>query len=172
MTTSPSLETWGAERSRTVTWNDPMPTIAAGLTMSGLDYLTAMLDGRLPASPIGRLVGIEGVSVSRGDVVFRCVPDESAYNPVGLIHGGLISTLLDSATASAVHSTLDAGVAFTTLELKVSFMRPVHAGQVLLAHGWVTKPGSRVSFAEADIRDADDRLVATASSTLLIQRVQ
>lgn len=87
---------------------------------------------------------------------------------MGVVHGGLLCTLLDSAAPGAVHSTLPAGVGFTSIEIKVSYLRSVRAGDVLLAHGWVTKPGSRIASAEADVRDSNDRLVATASSTLLL----
>jgi uncharacterized protein (TIGR00369 family) len=85
------------------------------------------------------------------------------------VHGGLVCTLLDSAAGSAVQSTLPAGVSYTSIEIKVNYLRPVHAQSGrLLAHGWVTKPGRRVAFAEADVRDADGKLVATASSTCLV----
>jgi uncharacterized protein (TIGR00369 family) len=107
--------------------------------------------------------------VSDGEVVFRCTPDESAYNPIGTIHGGLVCTLLDSVTGCAVHSTLAAGIGYTSLELKVSYLRPVHAGQGdLLARGRVTKRGRRASFAEGEVTDAAGKTVATASSTLLV----
>jgi uncharacterized protein (TIGR00369 family) len=159
---------WGPEISRTVTWHDPGPTVSAGLRMSGLEYVTAMMEGRLPASPIGRLTGIEPVRVARGDVVYRCVADPSFLNPMGIVHGGLMCTLLDAVAASAVHTTLAPGVGYTSMEIKVNYLRAVRAGDVLTAHGWVTKPGSRVAFAEADLRDADDRVVANASTTCLV----
>lgn len=159
---------WGELRERTVQWHDPSPTAAAGLARSGLDYIHAMARGELPSSPIGQLVGMELVSAAEGDVVFRCVADESFYNPVGIVHGGLACTLLDSATATAVHTTLPAGVAFSTIELSVSYLRAVRAGDVLLTHGWLTKPGSRVCFAEADVRNSDGKVVAKASSSLLV----
>lgn len=138
------------------------------MQMSGHDYLTSMQQGLLPPSPIARLAGLEALRVDRGDVLFRCVADASYDNPMGVVHGGLLCTLLDSAAAGAMHSTLPAGVGFTSIEIKVSYLRSVRAGDVLLAHGWVTKPGSRITFAEADVRDSNDRLVATASSTLLL----
>lgn len=160
--------TWGSTRERTVTWHDPMATVALGRTMSGVDYLTAMGAGALPPSPIARTAGLEAVRIEPGDVLMRCVADEAFLNPIGVVHGGLLSTLLDSATAAAVHSTLPAGVGFTTIELKVSYLRAVRAGDELAVHGWVTKPGSRIAFAEADIRSATGKVVATASSSLLI----
>ena len=159
---------WGERRSRTVAWHDPGPTALVGLDMAGIDYLRAMWEGRLPASPIAELVGLRPESLADGELSFRCRPDESFYNPVGIVHGGLLCTLLDSATASAVHSTLPAGVAFTTIELKVSYLRAVRAGQDLLVTGRVTKRGRRVSFAEAEAVDEAGKLVASATSSILL----
>jgi uncharacterized protein (TIGR00369 family) len=160
---------WGEPRTKTVTWYDPLTTAAKGASMSGLAYLQAMRDGELPFPPIGGLMAFRGESVSDGEVVFRCTPDESAYNPIGTVHGGLVCTLLDSVTGCAVHTTLEAGLAYTSLELKVSYLRPVHAGQGdLLARGWVTKRGRRASFAEGEVTNASGKTVATASSTLLV----
>lgn len=160
---------WGEPRSKTVTWYDPLATAAAGAEMSGLDYLRAMLRGDLPPAPIGGLMSFRPETVDEGDVVFSCEPDESVFNPIGVVHGGLVCTLLDSVAGCAVHSTLPAGVGYTSVEIKVSYLRPVRADTgKLIAHGWVVKPGRRVAFAEADIRAPDGKVVATASSTLLV----
>jgi uncharacterized protein (TIGR00369 family) len=161
---------WGPERSRTVTWHDPRPTALAGLQMSGLDYMRAMLDGRLPTSPIARLIGIDGGDVGEGWIEFRCVPDESTYNPLGIVHGGLMCTLLDSVAGCAVHTTLPVGVGYTSLEIKVSYLRMAHSGAELRARGKVVKPGNRVAFAEAEILGPDDKLIATATSSFLIMK--
>lgn len=161
-------ETWGDEQSKTVTWHDPKATAMVGLQLSGLEYLTAIGEGKLPTAPIANLFGIEGFSVTDGEVVFGFTPDESAYNPLGFVHGGAMCTLLDTAAGCAVHSTLPAGVGYTSIEIKVNYMRGVHAGVPLKARGWVTKRGRRISFAEAEILDPDGKVVATASSSLLI----
>ncbi|MQA08589.1 MAG: hotdog fold thioesterase [Pseudonocardiaceae bacterium] len=160
---------WGEPRSKTVTWYDPFRAVRTGSTMSGRDYLEAMIEGKLPPPPISGLLDMRGISVSDGQVVFGCTPDESTYNPIGLVHGGLVCTLLDSAAGCAVHSTLPAGTGYTSAEIKVNYLRPIHAhtGE-LTARGWVTKPGRRIAFAEADLRDPDGNLLATASSTCLI----
>ena len=107
-------EDWGPERSRTVTWNEPGPSTAKGLAMAGVDYLRAMAGGQLPQPPIGGLMRFEIVSADPGRVVFTCQPDESAYNPIGAVHGGLVCTLLDSVTGCAVHSTLPQGKGYTS----------------------------------------------------------
>jgi uncharacterized protein (TIGR00369 family) len=161
-------DSWGEEHRREVSWHDPSATLGLSATMSGLDYLTAMKNGRLPSSPIGMTAGMEAVSVAVGDVVFRCVADASFLNPIGIIHGGLLSTLLDSVLGCAVHTTLPAGTGYTSIELKVSFLRAVAPGDELTAHGWVVKPGRRVAFAEATLTGPDGKLAATANSSLLI----
>ena len=163
------MKPWGEPRSKTITWHDPAVTAAARHTLSGLDFLRAMADGSLPPAPISRHFDFAPVTVEHGDVVFTCSPDESSYNPIGMVHGGFVCTLLDTVTGCAVHSTLPAGTAYTSIEIKVSYLRPVHADTgPLTAHGWVTKPGRRAAFAEGDIRDAHGRVLATASSTCLV----
>jgi acyl-coenzyme A thioesterase PaaI-like protein len=99
-------EGWGGRRSRVITWHDPAPTAALGASMSGLEYLQAMVDGLLPPPPIGQLMRFDFLAIEPGRVVFACELDESSYNPMGVVHGGLVCTLLDSVAGSALHSTL------------------------------------------------------------------
>ena len=109
------------------------------------------------------------VEAEPGRAVFTCVPDESAYNPIGAIHGGLICTLLDSVTGCAVHTTLPQGKGYTSVEIKVNYLNAVRLSSGLLtATGTVVKAGSRVGFAEGVVTDASGAVVATATSTLLI----
>lgn len=134
----------------------------------GYQQLRSMLGGGLKA-PIGETLGFELVEVERGQVVFEGRPDRSVYNPLGAVHGGYAATLLDSACGIAVHSTLGPGRGHTTLELKVSYLRGLtdQSGPVR-ATGRVLSTGSRVAFAEASLHDAEGRLCATATSTLLV----
>ncbi|OAA28217.1 hypothetical protein UG55_1006190 [Frankia sp. EI5c] len=165
-------QNWGEPRRKTIAWHDPAETAKLGLTMSGLEFLRGMAAGVVPPPPISQVFDFRPVSVEVGDVVFSCEPDESAYNPIGVVHGGVVCTLLDTVTACAVHTTLAAGVAYTSLEIKVSYVRPVQVvpgrANTLTAHGWVTRPGRRAAFAEGDVRDVEGRVVATASSTCLV----
>jgi uncharacterized protein (TIGR00369 family) len=156
------------ERSKTVSWHDPLALASIGRTMSGLDFLRRLAARELPAPPIAELFGFGIETVEPGDVVFTCRPDESTYNPIGVVHGGTACVLLDTVAGCAVHSTLPAGVGYTSLEIKVNYLRPIHGGVGLVAHGWVSKPGRRVAFAEGDLRDAEGRVLATATSTCLI----
>jgi uncharacterized protein (TIGR00369 family) len=158
-----------SDRSLTVTWQDPMAGFAAMPSMNGLDYLTSMIDGTLPAPPITELMGLRLVEASVGTATFVCTPHESQYNPIGTVHGGLVCTLLDSAVGCAVQTTLPQGQGYTSLEIKVNYLRPVRANMgELRCVGTVTKPGSRVAFAEGVVTDMSGKTIATASSTLLV----
>jgi uncharacterized protein (TIGR00369 family) len=160
---------WGEHRSKVVSWHDPAPTTAMGLSMPGIDYLLAMIDGTLPPPPISGLMQFTMVSAEHGRVVFTCRPDESAYNPIGMVHGGLVCTLLDSVVGCALHSTLPQGKGYTSVEIKVNYLKAVRASSGLLtATGTVVKSGSRVGFTEGVVTDAAGSVVATASSTLLV----
>ena len=160
---------WGEPRSRTVSWHDPSITALGALERSGLETMRAIRDGELPAPPIAQLMQFDIVDLAEGRVEFSCVLDESVYNPIGVVHGGLVCTLLDTVAGCAVHTTLPAGVAYTSIELKVNYLRAVHASSgPLTAVGTVVKPGRRVAFAEGEILDAQGRTVATATSSLLV----
>jgi uncharacterized protein (TIGR00369 family) len=162
-------EDWGPLRSRTVSWHEPGPSTTRGMAMSGIDYLRAMAGGELPQPPIAGLLRFDIVSADPGRVVFTCEPDESAYNPIGAVHGGLVCTLLDSVTGCAIHSTLPQGKGYTSVEIKVNYLKAVRLSSgVLTATGTVVKAGSRVGFAEGVVTDAGGAVVATATSTLLV----
>ena len=158
-----------AARTKTITWEDPLVGARLAATMTGLDYLHAMIDGSIPPPPITATMNLEFVSAEEGLVVFTCQADESHYNPIGVVHGGFVCTALDTVAGCAVHSTLPAGTGYTSIEIKVSYLRPVTVDSgPLRAEGRIVKSGSRVAFAEGTITDAQGRVVATASSTLLV----
>ena len=160
---------WGAARTRTVQWHDPMITAAGALQRSGLETMQAIRDGILPPPPIAMLMQMDITGLEEGRVEFTCAVDESVYNPIGVVHGGLVCTMLDTVAGCAVHSTLPQGVGYTSIELKVTYLRAVtrDSGR-LTAVGTVVKPGRRVAFAEGQVLDAAGRVVATASSSLLV----
>ncbi|WP_425590916.1 PaaI family thioesterase [Deinococcus sp. VB343] len=120
-----------SENTRTYTWTDPAFDPEKVKHLSGLEYLQAIARGDLPAAPIGATLGMERPhleDVQEGRVVFRLRPQGFHYNPIGSVHGGVYATLLDSAVACAIHSTLPAGATYTTLELKVNYLRPLLEG--------------------------------------------
>jgi uncharacterized protein (TIGR00369 family) len=109
------------------------------------------------------------VSAETGVVVFSAQPDESHYNPIGAVHGGFACTVLDSVAGCAVQTTLPKGTGYTSLEIKVNYLRGLSTTTgPLTATGRVIKPGKRVAFAEGELTDSEGRIVATASSTLLV----
>jgi uncharacterized protein (TIGR00369 family) len=159
-----------AARTRTVSWEDQAPVGRAGATRSGLEVMRAIMAGELPAPPVAQLLGFAIDRVDEGNVVFSMDPLEAHQNPLGTVHGGILTTLLDSAMGCAVHTTLPAGTMYTTLELKVNFLRPALAGGArLLAEGTVLHRGGTAVLAEATIVDAESaKKVAHATSTCLI----
>ena len=135
---------------------------------SGLDQLRALLSGATAYRGIVKLLNMRPVDVEAGRVVFEGEPDESVYNPIGTVHGGYAATMLDSVMGCAVHSKLSAGQGYTTLELKVAYHRALTKDSgTVRAVGTVLSVGRRAAFAEARLTDAQDRLCATATSTLL-----
>jgi uncharacterized protein (TIGR00369 family) len=157
-------------RSRAVSWDDPAPIRDASATLTGLELMRGIASGALPAPPVAQLLGFAIDRVDEGNVVFSMDPLEAHQNPLGTIHGGIITTLLDSAMGCAVHTTLPAGGTYTTLELKVNFLRPSFAGgPCLLAEGTVLHRGSTTVLVEATITDADSgKKIAHGTSTCLI----
>ncbi len=138
--------------------------------LDGLEQLQAIFEGRLPAAPIADTIGMEGFAVTgRGTVSVELVPQRRHYNPIGSVHGGVISTLLDTATGCAVHSTLAAGELYTSLDLTVKFLRPVTVDSGRLrCEGSVLQRGRRTALAQAQLYDAQGKLVAHATSSCLI----
>jgi len=136
--------------------------------MTGLEQLRAMLaGGRQPN--IGATLKFSAVAFEEGFAVFEGEPGAHAYNPIGMVHGGYAAALLDSACGCAVHSKLAAGQTYTTLELKVAYHKAIttETGKVR-AEGRVLSFGRRAAFAEAKLMDGAGRLLASATSTLLV----
>ncbi|WP_174536994.1 PaaI family thioesterase [Micromonospora chalcea] len=157
------------ERSRTFTWSDPAAGAAHLGRRSGLELMRAMIAGELAAPPIMHLVDMSRMEADEGRVAVELLPQEFHYNPLGTVHGGVLSTLLDTAAACAVHTTLPAGVGYTSLDLNVKFLRPVTVDTGLLrCEGTVLQRGRRTALAEARLTDSANRLVAHATSTCLI----
>jgi len=157
------------DRTRTITWHDPAEASALCDGLDGLEILHRISSGLIPAPPAAELVGFVPTYVMPGRVVFAYEPREEHYNTLGAVHGGILTTVLDTAMGCAVQSKLDAGVAPITIELKTSFVHPVTLGSgVLRAEGVVVHPGSRVATAEARLEGDDGTLYAHASSSWLI----
>jgi uncharacterized protein (TIGR00369 family) len=156
-------------RSITLEWADPAALAAAGRAMTGIDFLRAMRDGDLPPPPIAVLLGFRLTEVEPGHVVFECTPGEQHYNPIGVVHGGLAMTLLDSAMGCCVQTRVPAGSGYTTLEAKTNLVRAItdKTGR-LRAIGKVVHIGSRIATAEGRLEDASGKLYAHASTTCIV----
>jgi uncharacterized protein (TIGR00369 family) len=143
------------------------PAIAKA--MSGLDYLRGLLRGDFPAAPIAATLGFQPVELAEGRAVFEGTPERFVYNPIGVVHGGWVATLLDSAMGCAVHTTLAAGKAYTTVDLAVSMVRGVteRTGRVR-AEGKVLHVGSSIITAEGRVIGDDGTLYAHGTTTCLV----
>lgn len=160
-----------AARSRTYSWSDPAAAAAAAGELSGQEFFDAIARGSVPSAPIASTLGIVPVSVRDGVAIFELTPAEFHYNPIGSVHGGVISTLCDSACGCAVHSLLPAGAYYASLDLSVKFLRPVTgATGPVTCEGTVTHLGSRSALAQARLTGADGRLYAHATSSCMIFR--
>jgi uncharacterized protein (TIGR00369 family) len=158
-------------RALTVSWSDPQALAEAGRSMSGIDFLRAIRDGLLPSPPIAELLGFRLVEVEPGHAVFEVLPGEQHYNPIGVVHGGLAMTLLDSAMGCAVQTHMPAGGGYTTLEAKTNLVRAVTGTTGMLrAIGKVVHLGSRVATAEGRLVDASGKLYAHATTTCMVLR--
>ena len=158
-------------RTLTITWDDPKRTIEAAQSLSGLEFLQAIGRGDVPEAPIMKLVGMKPLAVSPGHATFVLAPAEYHYNPSGVVHGGVISTLLDTAMACAVYTMLPAGTVSTTLELHINFLRPLTAetGEVR-CEGETLHIGRTVATAQGRLVDAAGKLYAHGTTTCMIIR--
>jgi uncharacterized protein (TIGR00369 family) len=136
---------------------------------SGAEFFDAVGRGELPMAPIGETLDFWPVEWEPGRVVFQGRPAFAHYNPIGSVHGGWIATLLDSAVGCAVHSVLPAGTGYTTVELKLNYVRAVTVDTgPLRAEGKVVHVGKQIATAEGRLHDAKGRLYAHASTTCLV----
>jgi len=157
------------ERTKTIHWQDPMEGAAKAIHMSGLEYLQAMGDGNIPLPPILHTLDFKVDSAEKGQAIFSFEPQEFHYNPIGAVHGGVITAILDSAMGCTLHSILPAGTGYTTLELKVNFLKTITIKTgVLRAIGKIINSGSRTALVEAQLLDSNNKLYAHAVSTCMI----
>jgi uncharacterized protein (TIGR00369 family) len=159
-------------RTRTFSWIDPAGVADAGLRSRGLEYLQGIVDGSVPPPPISRLLGFTIVEVEQGRALFAMEPAEWMYNPLGSVHGGIAATLLDSCMGCAVHTTLEAGVGFTTTDLQVRYIRAMSdtTGRVL-AEGRVVHGGRRTATAEGRLfAESDEKLIAHGTTGCVLLR--
>ena len=157
------------QRSLTLSWDDPAIARREGSRLSGLEFLQAMIDGRIPRTPMAALLGFQLVEVREGFAAFQCRPAEQHYNPIGVVHGGLACTLLDSAMGCSVYTTLPAGVGYTTLEIKVNLVRALTVDTGMTrCEGRILHRGARTATAEGRLLDEAGKLYAHATTTCIL----
>lgn len=136
--------------------------------MNGLEYLTAIKNGELPGSAMGQLIPMKLSVVRENYVEYEVYPDERHFNLQGGIHGGFCATVLDSVTGAAVHTTVDAGVSFSTIDLNVKMLKAMKNSETYTAIGEVIRIGRNVLTSEGRIIDKDGKIYAFGSATLLV----
>ena len=157
------------DRSLTTTWSDPLAAFEEGRKLSPIEHLRAIRDGRLPDPPIARLLGMRLVRVEPGEAAFELTPAEQHYNPIGVVHGGVAFTLLDSAMGCCVHTRLPLGKGYTTLEVKINLVRAITAQTgTLRATGRVIHFGGKTATADGRLEDSQGKLYAHGTTTCII----
>jgi uncharacterized protein (TIGR00369 family) len=158
-------------RERTYDWDDPTPILAAAATQDGLTILRAIGAGTLPLPPIMNTLAIKPVEAEDGRVSFALDPEEFHLNPFGIVHGGVLATMLDTAMGCTAHSLLPAAVGYVTSEMNVRFLRPalLSSGR-LTCTGEVVHAGRNTVIASARVVDANQRVIAIAGATCNLRR--
>ncbi|MCB1465417.1 MAG: PaaI family thioesterase [Nitratireductor sp.] len=141
-------------------------------SLTGLELMQAAADGKVPRATIADTMGIGRMEIEKGRVVMHARATDRHLNPLGGVHGGFAATVLDSVTGCAVHTMLDAGVGYGTVDLNVKMMRPVPMGEALVAEAKVTHISRSLGIAEGTLRDASGTLLASASATCFIKQKQ
>ena len=166
MSITDDLFSLASRRQRVVNWQAPGPAAKVAAGMSGIETMYAIRDGILPPPPMARLIGFRMSVVEPGRIVMELDPDESLENTIGLLHGATAAALFDTAMGCAISTMLPAGQTSVTLDLKLTYLRPlsVRSGTIL-AEGKVVKLGRQSSYAEGFVRDGSNNLAVHATAT-------
>ncbi len=138
--------------------------------LTGLELMKAMMEGRIPRAPIAEIVPMKPIEVASGYIKFFAKADKRHTNPLGGVHGGFAATVLDSVTGCAVHTLLEAGVGYGTIDLDIKMLRPIPLEKELMAEGRVIHLSKKIGVSEGTLKDADDNLYALATATCMIYR--
>ena len=157
------------ERTRTIQWSDPAEQISQSRRLSGTELYEKMRRGEIPSPPFAKLIGIDVFDIGESRARMTLTPQEFHYNPMGCVHGGILSTLLDTVMGTAIHTALPAGQGYLTLSLNVAFLKPVfdHTGEIM-AEGVVVSITRGVATAEGRITNVRGEIVATGTAVCLI----
>lgn len=157
------------ERSRTFTWEDPSDALREGRKVSGSELFEKMRLGEVAQPPYTKLLGIELFDAGDGRFAMTLLPEEFHYNPMGCVHGGILSTLLDSVMSAAVHTALPAGSGYLTVSINITFLKPVyeHTGEVM-AEGTLVSLRRQIATAEGRIVDMKGDVCATGTAICMV----
>jgi uncharacterized protein (TIGR00369 family) len=157
------------ERSRTFKWDDPLLLMRQGRKLSGAELFEKIRKGEIPQPPFSQLIGFEVFDAGEGRFAMTLLPQEFHYNPMGCVHGGILSTLLDTVMSAAVHTALPVGRGYLTLGINISFLKPIyeHTGEVM-AEGKLVSLRRQVATAEGRIVDLKGEICATGTASCLI----
>lgn len=162
----PDLFSSAQRRERVVDWQVPAPVARVAMGLSGMDAMLGIRDGRLPPPPFAKLIGFTVGVVEPGRIVMELEPREDLENTIGLLHGATAAALLDTAMGCAISTRLEAGQASVTLDLKMTFLRPLSVRSGLIsAEGKIIKLGRQTSYAEGFVRDGKGALAVHATAT-------
>ncbi|MGX4805399.1 PaaI family thioesterase [Bradyrhizobium guangdongense] len=162
----PDLFSPARRRERVVDWQAPMPVAKMAMGWSGIDAMHGIRDGRLPPPPFAKLIGFVMAVVEPGRIVMELEPREDLENTIGLLHGATAAALLDTAMGCAISTRLEAGQSSVTLDLKMTFLRPLSVRSGLIsAEGRVIKLGRQASYTEGFVRDGKGALAVHATAT-------
>ena len=149
----------------------PFPDRAVA-TMTGLELMRAMVGGTLPGAPIGAVMNMRGVAADPGTMTFEGTPGPEHYNPLGTVHGGYAATLLDSCMGCAVHTTLAAGMGYTSIDINITYVRAITvATGPVIARGEVINAGRRIATVRGTLTDAAGNILAHGTSSCLIMEM-
>jgi uncharacterized protein (TIGR00369 family) len=163
----PAPAAWGEPLTRTISWYDPAVAHEAAKRMNGLEYVRALASGEVPAQPMASVIPVRILAVEDGEVQIACRPDPSLLNLSGIVHGGVLCTLMDTAMGLAARTVLGVGQANVSIELKVSFFKPIVAdGRDVRLEGRVLKRGQRICFSEGRAFSPDGVLVGHGTGSL------
>lgn len=138
--------------------------------MTGLELMRTMMEGHIPRAPIAEIVPMKPIEVAGGYIKFTAKADRRHINPLGGVHGGFAATVLDSVTGCAVHTMLEAGTSYGTIDLDIKMLRPIPLDKELVAEGRVIHLSKKIGVSEGTLKDADGNLYALAMATCMIYR--
>ncbi len=160
------------DRQKTITWKDPKNNARDTASISGLDYLTGVKDGTIEPPPIAHLVGYRPAKIEKGYAVFELDPQEYHYNPFSTVHGGITTTVLDTAMTACVLTTLPKGITCSTVEIKTNFIRPITAKTgTLYCESTPINIGKKLATVQGTLKDKNGTLYAHGTSTLIIIKI-